>query len=103
MNDWLKVCGIEDIPRSGARAGVDGSGTRIAIFRTGNDEVFALEDKCPHKGGPLSDGIVWGDNVTCPLHGWIINLRDGKAIPPDEGASRVYEVRVKDGEIFIKL
>ncbi len=103
MNDWLKVCGIGDIPRSGARAGVDGSGMRIAIFRTGNDEVFALEDKFPHKGGPLSDGIVWGDNVTCPLHGWIINLRDGKAIPPDEGVTRVYEVRVKDGEVFIKL
>lgn len=102
MNNWLKVCGIDDIPRFGARL-VDSAGTRIAIFRTGNDEIFALEDKCPHKGGPLSQGIVCGRKVTCPLHAWIINLSDGMAMPPDEGATRAYETRVKDGEIFIRF
>ena len=103
MNNWLKGCGIDDIPMPGARVGVDGRGTRIAIFRTGNDEVFALEDKCPHKGGPLSQGIVFGDKVTCPLHGWNICLESGEAVAPDKGCARSYPVKVEQGIIYLAL
>ena len=75
----------------------------VAIFRTGDDRVFALADRCPHKGGPLSEGIVHGDRVTCPLHNWSIALPSGSAIAPDEGCAARYEVRVEDGRVYVAL
>jgi len=73
------------------------------VFRTGADAVFALVDRCPHRGGPLSEGIVAGDTVTCPLHNWVIGLADGVALAPDEGRTVVLPVRILAGEVHIGL
>lgn len=101
--DWTDLCRLDEIPRLGSRVL---KGTRhgdIAIFRTAGDQVFALHDKCPHKGGPLSQGIVHGDTVTCPLHSWKIRLEDGEAIAPDRGCTRGFAARVQDGVVQVRL
>ena len=95
----MKVCKLEDIPRLGARRYQRSDGKTIAIFRTASDQVFALEDECPHKGGPLSQGIVFGESVACPLHNWCIDLKSGNAVEPDEGCVERFEARVVDGEV----
>ena len=92
----VRVCKLEEIPRLGARRYGAGEGT-IAIFRTEDDGVFAVRDQCPHKGGPLSQGIVFGRSVACPLHNWTIDLASGCAAAPDEGCVKRYPVRVVDG------
>jgi nitrite reductase (NADH) small subunit len=74
---------------------------RLAVFRTADDRVFALEDRCPHKGGPLSQGIVHGTSVTCPLHNWVISLETGKALGADEGVARTISVKIEGGQLFI--
>lgn len=99
---WTAVGRIEDIPRQGARVVKTGDGT-IALFRTHADEVFALEDRCPHGGGPLSQGIVHGARVTCPLHNWVIDLASGEATGPDEGCTGSMPVRVVDGVVQLGL
>ena len=95
----IAICRLDDIPRLGARRYRTGDGRTIAIFRTDKDEVFALHDRCPHKGGPLSQGIVLGDSVSCPLHGWCIDLRKGEACSPDAGAVQRFAVEVEDGVV----
>ncbi|MBI3899396.1 MAG: nitrite reductase small subunit NirD [Gammaproteobacteria bacterium] len=99
---WIKVGALDDIPRLGARV-IRGPRVNIAVFRTGNDEVFALEDRCPHKGGPLSQGIVFGRRVACPLHEWVLELKTGDAVAPDIGCTRAYPVRIDDGIIWLSL
>jgi nitrite reductase (NADH) small subunit len=103
MNDWKVICRIEDIPRLGARKVTRRSGGDIAVFRTAEDKVFALLDKCPHKGGPLSQGIVFGESVACPLHNWTIGLADGCAAAPDVGCAQRFSVRVEDGAVALDL
>ena len=76
---------------------------RVAVFRTDEDQVFALENRCAHRGGPLSEGIVHGGAVTCPLHNWVYDLATGKAMGADEGEVRTYPVRVIDGRVLIAL
>jgi nitrite reductase (NADH) small subunit len=102
---WIEVCALTDIPRLGARVLQRPGDTRghVALFRTGDDRVFALADRCPHKGGPLSEGIVHGDRVTCPLHNWTIALNSGDAIAPDQGCAASFPVRITDGQVFIVL
>ena len=102
MNDWIEIGILDDIPRQGARVvrRVDGD---IAVFRTLNDEVFALRDKCPHKGGPLSQGIVHGNKVACPLHDWKISLDTGMAVAPDVGCAARFPVRIDGGKVFLSL
>ncbi len=95
----IRVCRLDDIPRLGARRYVRGDGETIAIFRTATDGVFALADRCPHKGGPLSQGIVFGESVACPLHNWCIDLASGCAAAPDEGSVKRFAVRVVDGMV----
>lgn len=102
MTQWSKICAVADIPRLGARV-AEIAGTGVAVFRTEEDYVFALRDHCPHKGGPLSQGIVHGEQVTCPLHGWVIGLRDGGAELPNIGCTLRYEVRVADGEVWVEV
>jgi len=103
MNDWKVICRIEDIPRLGARKVTRRSGGDIAVFRTAEDKVFALLDKCPHKGGPLSQGIVFGDRVACPLHNWSIELASGCAVAPDVGCARRFPVKVEAGIVYVDL
>lgn len=95
----IRVCRLEDIPRLGARRYHRGDGDTIAIFRTAADGVFALRDRCPHKGGPLSQGIVFGETVACPLHNWCIDLKSGTAAAPDEGCVERFPVAVVDGVV----
>jgi nitrite reductase (NADH) small subunit len=99
---WIDVGALADIPRQGARVVKTGRGC-VAVFRTADDEAFALDDRCPHKGGPLSQGIVHGRAVTCPLHNWVIGLTDGQAKDPDEGCARTVPVRLDDGRILLAL
>lgn len=102
MGEWKQICGVDDIPRLGSRVVKSARGD-IAVFRNGDDEVFALHDKCPHKGGPLSQGIVHGKRVTCPLHGWNIGLDDGQAVVPDVGHAACIEVKVDQGAVYLKV
>ncbi|MHB8535392.1 MAG: nitrite reductase small subunit NirD [Sulfuricaulis sp.] len=102
MNDWIEIGGIDDIPRQGARVIRTAQGD-IAVFRTAADEVFALRDRCPHKGGPLSQGIVSGKKVTCPLHNWNILLDSGEAVAPDQGCAATYPVKIVDERVYLSL
>lgn len=98
--DWLAVCSLDDIPSLGARVVTRPAGTSVALFRTEGDHVFALLDRCPHKGGPLSQGIVHGEQVTCPLHGFNIAFSSGCALPPDDGCTTVFSVK-RDGDTVL--
>ena len=100
MSKSVYIGELEDIPRRGARK-VEALGCDIAIFRTGEDELFALEDKCPHKQGPLSDGIVQGRGVACPLHNWIIDLGSGLARGPDEGCVKRFAVELRGSAVYL--
>jgi nitrite reductase (NADH) small subunit len=100
MSDWITVGNITDIPRLGTRVVNTDSG-EVAVFRTSDDKIFALRDHCPHKGGPLSQGIIYGNTVACPLHNWSINLETGEALAPDEGCSHSYPVKVENGVILL--
>ena len=100
MNDWLHIGKLQDIPAQGARVLETVFGD-IAIFRTQADEVFALRDRCPHKGGPLSQGIVHGRRVACPLHNWVIELDSGEAIAPDAGCAQRFVVKIEQGEVYV--
>ena len=102
MNDWIDVGGVDDVPVRGSRI-VRAPEGDIAIFKAADGAVFALRDKCPHKGGPLSQGIVHGRSVTCPLHNWNIGLDDGQAVAPDHGCARSFPVRLEAGEVFLDL
>ena len=102
MTDWIEVGPLEEIPRQGARVVQTALGD-IAVFRTIDDEVFALRDKCPHKGGPLSQGIVHGKKVACPLHDWKINLDTGIAVAPDEGCAARFPIKLEGGKVSLSL
>lgn len=99
---WRDVGAVEDVPRLGARV-VETRLGDVAVFRAGDDRVFALRDACPHKAGKLSQGIVHGHRVTCPLHNWVIELADGNAVAPDEGCAGVMPVRVEAGRILLAV
>ena len=100
MNDWIDIGDLNDVPRRGARCIKTPLG-KIAVFRTAEDRVFAIDDQCPHKGGPLSQGIVHGAQVTCPLHNWVFSLETGVAQGADEGAVRTYPLRLHNNRILI--
>jgi nitrite reductase (NADH) small subunit len=99
--DWQVICRVEDIPVLGARRVARERGMDVAVFRNDADQVFALLDRCPHKGGPLSQGIVFGTSVACPLHNWTIGLDDGCANGPDEGCTQRFSCRVESGEVML--
>lgn len=102
MTEWTLICKIEDIPVLGSRRVARTQGLDVAVFRNTQDEVFALLDRCPHKGGPLSQGIVFGTSVACPLHNWTIGLCDGQASAPDEGCTPKFEVKLDGDQVFLK-
>ena len=99
--DWQVICRVEDIPVLGARRVARERGMDVAVFRNGADQVFALLDRCPHKGGPLSQGIVFGTSVACPLHNWTIGLDDGCAKAPDAGCTQRFSCRVEAGQVLL--
>jgi nitrite reductase [NAD(P)H] small subunit len=105
-DNWTEVVALEDIPQLGSRVvHIENKADtmNIAVFRTASDEVFAIKDECPHKQGPLSQGIVHGTSVTCPLHNWKIDLASGEALGPDEGCTNVFPTKVENGIVFIDL
>ena len=99
--DWQVVCRVEDIPVLGSRRVARPNGMDVAVFRNDEDQVFALLDRCPHKGGPLSQGIVFGTSVACPLHHWTISLVDGQARAPDGGCTQRFSCRVDRGQVLL--
>ncbi|MEY8876305.1 MAG: nitrite reductase small subunit NirD [Leptothrix sp. (in: b-proteobacteria)] len=101
MTEWKTVCRVEDIPVLGSRRVARPGRVPVAIFRNAEDKVFALLDQCPHKGGPLSQGIVFGESVACPLHNWTIGLADGCAKAPDLGCTQRFTVRVEGDQVML--
>ena len=97
----VAVCRVEDIPLLGSRRVQRERGLPVALFRSAEDRVHALLDRCPHKGGPLSQGIVMADAVACPLHNWTIQFADGQARAPDVGASPVFSCEVSEGQVWL--
>ncbi|WP_293779778.1 nitrite reductase small subunit NirD [uncultured Oxalicibacterium sp.] len=100
-NEWKVICKVEDIPVLGARVIQRADQPNVAIFRNSEDKVFALLDRCPHKGGPLSQGIVFGERVACPLHNWSIEMQSGCAVAPDEGCTQSFSVKVEAGSVYL--
>jgi nitrite reductase (NADH) small subunit len=102
--EWKNIGALANIPPRGARRlRFAQQGRPIAVFRTSGDRVFALIDECPHRKGPLSEGIIAGETVTCPLHNWVIGLKDGEAVAPDSGLASPLPVRLVDGEVHVGL
>ncbi len=97
---WLDVGALDAVPVRGARVVKTAHGC-VAIFRTSDNEAYALDDRCPHKGGPLSQGIVHGNSVTCPLHNWVINLQTGQAQGADKGATQTIPLRIENGRLIL--
>lgn len=102
MSNWIDIAALEDIPKLGSRI-VKTDTVEIAVFRTATDEVFALKDECPHRKGPLSQGIVHDNTVTCPLHNWKIDLASGTAKAPDEGCSPTFPIKLENGRVYLGL
>lgn len=102
LTGLLDIGALEDIPQQGARVLKTAFGC-VAVFRTAEDRVYALDDRCPHKGGPLSEGIVHGDRVTCPLHNWVFDLKTGEAQGADEGRVRTWDAQVVAGRVLVDL
>ena len=100
--NWIQIGKLEDVQRQGSRV-VNTATGEIALFRSVDDQVFALNNRCPHKGGPLSQGIVHGKRVTCPLHSWVIELETGNAVAPDVGCAHSHAVKVEDGVLFLEV
>ncbi len=99
---WIEIGHINEIPQLGSRVVKTRLGD-IAVFRNAEDEVFALLDKCPHKGGPLSQGIVYDRRVACPLHNWVISLESGAATGPDTGCTNRFPVKLEEDMVFLSL
>lgn len=100
--NWLDICALDEINPLGSRV-VAGPKGDISIFRAADDQVFALDDRCPHKGGPLSQGLIYGKRVACPLHNWQIELESGEAVAPDQGCAHRHPVRVENGRVLLGL
>lgn len=101
MSEWKEICLVTDIPILGSRRVARAQGLDVAVFRNAQDQVFALLDRCPHKGGPLSQGIVFGTSVACPLHNWTIGLADGCANAPDVGCAPRFSVRIEADVVLL--
>ena len=101
--EWLDVGAVSDLPELGARVikRAQPGLANVAIFRTTGETVYALEDRCPHKGGPLSQGIVFGERVACPLHNWQIELANGEVVAPDVGTVRTWPLRIEGGRVLL--
>jgi nitrite reductase (NADH) small subunit len=101
MGEWIDVGALADIPLRGARTIPVTGGESIALFRTGDDQLFGLIDRCPHKHGPLSQGIIHGHAVACPLHNWRISLATGEALGEDKGCTPTVAVRVEGERVLV--
>jgi nitrite reductase (NADH) small subunit len=103
MARWTRICLLKDIPRPGAHVVRRDNAPNVAVFRTASDRLFALLDRCPHRGAPLSQGLVSGERVACPLHQTSIELESGNAIAPDKGCVQTFAVKVEKGIVYVEL
>jgi nitrite reductase (NADH) small subunit len=103
MDRWTRICRLDELPVLGTRVVERPGADNVAVFRTATDRIFALRDRCPHKGGPLSQGIVYGERVACPLHNWSIELDSGCAVAPDQGCAQRFPIRVEAGIVYLGL
>jgi len=101
-HEWMEMGALDDIPPLGSRV-VQIPDGEIALFRTSDDQVFALLNRCPHKQGPLSDGMVHGHRGTCPLHDWVLELQNGEVVAPDLGCAPTYPVRLQGDVVYLSL
>jgi len=99
---WYPVCQVEEIPSLGGRT-VRAGQMEIAIFRLSDGRIRAVHNRCPHKQGPLADGIVSGDTIICPMHGRKISLESGAVLPPDSGCVKTYPAKVEGGRVLLYL
>lgn len=102
MATWFKITEVENIPSMGSRKVVVGD-MEIALFKTKDDSIFAINNICPHRQGKLSEGLVHDHVVTCPLHNWDIDLETGEAMGNDSGCTGVYETKIEEGIVYLKL
>jgi nitrite reductase (NADH) small subunit len=102
MSNWVKVAPFEEIPKLGARV-VRTKDIDIGVFRLEDDRIYAVNNSCPHKGGPLSQGIVYGDKIACPLHSWKISLVNGQAEEPDVGQTACFNTKIEEGIVYLEL
>ncbi|OMF32217.1 nitrite reductase [Paenibacillus sp. FSL H8-0548] len=104
MTTKLLVANLSDIDIKGSRT-IKIKETEIAVFRLTDGSVLAVENKCPHKGGVLSEGMVCGTAVHCPLHDWKIDLRSGRVQEPDEGCVVTFETEIDQvsGSIYVTI
>lgn len=99
---WYPVCQVEEIPRRGGRTIRTGQ-IEIAVFRLSDGRIRAVRNRCPHKQGPLADGIVSGDTIICPLHARKISLESGEVLPPDSGCVKTYPAKVEGGRVLLQV
>ncbi len=99
---WQPVCQIEEVPRLGGRT-IRAGQMEVAVFRLSDGRIRAVDNRCPHKQGPLAEGIVSGDTIICPLHARKINLETGEVLKPDSGCVKTYPAKVEDGQVFLSL
>ena len=100
MSIWIDIGALDDLPLRGSRCVQTPTG-KIGVFRTADDRIFAIRNECPHKGGPLTEGIVHGHSVTCPLHNWVISLETGEAQGADQGVVETIPVKVEGPRVLI--
>ena len=99
--EWLSVCTVEELASPGVRT-IALPELTVAVFRLADRRLFAIEDRCPHRGARLSSGIVYdGDKIASLDHGWAVRLTDGGVEPPDHGCVRTFPVKVADGQVFV--
>ncbi len=98
----VAVCFVEDLPVGLGRA-FDVAGKTLALFRTRKGVIFATDNACPHKGGPLADGMLAGESVVCPLHAFRFDLHSGAC--DQEGACplKTYPLDIRDNQVFLRL
>jgi len=99
---WHMACPVDELPHMGGRL-VRAGETQIALFRLRNGKVRAIDNRCPHKQGPLAEGIISNDSIICPLHARKIDLKSGKVLPPDTGCVRTFPTKIENGRVLIQL
>ncbi|OLN23927.1 nitrite reductase [Domibacillus antri] len=96
----VKAASFQEMPEKIGQTIRIGS-VEIALFKLADGHVRAIENRCPHKGGVLAQGIVSGEHVFCPMHDWRINTTDGKAAAPDHGCVKTYDVKIEGDDVYI--
>jgi len=101
MAEFREICKESEIPPGTGKAFTIGR-DEIGIFNL-NGRFYAIDNLCPHEGGPLAEGQVEGEIVTCPLHGWRLKITTGESLELPGVCISVFEVKVENGKVFVKV